>query len=97
MKQSKIKLIILAPFFISGVLFPQIPQTISYQGVLTDTDGTIVPDSDYSIAFTLYDALNGGTNLWTETQTVTVSGGLFNVILGSFNPINMEFDKKLEG
>ena len=94
MKLSIIKSIILVLFFINGVLFPQVPQTISYQGILTDTDGTIVPDGDYSIAFTLYDALNGGTNLWTETQTVTVSGGLFNVILGSVNPINLEFDKQ---
>ncbi len=94
MKLSIIKSIILVLFFINGVLFSQVPQTISYQGVLTDTDGAIVPDGDYSIVFTLYDALTGGTNLWTETQTVTVSGGLFNVILGSVNPINLEFDKQ---
>ncbi len=94
MKLSRIRSIILALFFISGVLFPQVPQTISYQGVLTDTDGAIVHDGNYPIVFTLYDALTGGTNLWTETQTVSVSGGLFNVILGSVNPINLEFDKQ---
>ena len=97
MKLSIIKSIILVLFFINGVLFSQVPQTISYQGVLTDTDGAIVHDGNYPIVFTLYDALTGGTNLWTETQTVSVSGGLFNVILGSVNPINLEFDKKLEG
>ena len=94
MKYSKINSIFLIFFFISGVLFSQVPQTISYQGVLTDAAGTNVADGDYSIVFTLYDALTGGTNLWTETQTVTVSGGLFNVILGSVNPVNLEFDKQ---
>ena len=94
MKQLKIKSVFLILFLMSGILLSQVPQTISYQGVLTDATGTNVTDGNYSIIFTLYDALTGGTNLWTETQTVTVSGGLFNVILGSVNPINLEFDKQ---
>jgi hypothetical protein len=69
----------------------QIPQTISYQGVLADTSGKIVPDGNYSLTFTLYDA--AGAALWSESQSTTVSDGIFNVILGSGNPLTLPFDK----
>ena len=60
---------------------------ISYQGRLTDADG--VPLSgDYQMGFALYDVPTGGSPCWEETQTVTVSDGLFNVLLGSTNSID---------
>jgi hypothetical protein len=45
-----------------------------------------VPDNSYSIAFRVFDADAGGTEVWTETQTVTVTGGLFSVYLGATTP-----------
>ena len=42
----------------------QIPQTISYQGVLTDNAGIVVPNDNYTLTFRLYDAITGGTLLW---------------------------------
>ena len=33
----------------------QIPQTISYQGVLTDAGGAVVPDGTYQLTFNIYD------------------------------------------
>ena len=71
----------------------QIPQTISYQGMLTDTEGTSVSDGDYSILFNLYNVPTGGSPLWTETQTVTLSDGVFNVQLGAINPLTLPFDE----
>lgn len=60
----------------------QVPQTISYQGSLTDLAG--VPASGiFDIAFSLYDAASAGTLLWTETQNVTVTNGAFSVVLGA--------------
>jgi hypothetical protein len=61
---------------------------INYQGMLTDHAGT--PFSGiYSITFKIYNAVSGGTKKWEETQSgVSVSNGLFNVILGSMNPID---------
>jgi hypothetical protein len=44
-------------------------------------------NGDVSIIFTIYNASTGGDVLWTETQTVTVTDGVFNVLLGSQNPI----------
>lgn len=44
----------------------QIPQTISYQGALTDTSGNAVPDGSYEFTFRMYDIANGGNPLWEE-------------------------------
>jgi hypothetical protein len=71
----------------------QVPRTISYQGVLTDASGTVVPDGNYSLTFKLYDVATGGTPLWTEVQSVEVSKGIFSVILGSVAPLNLPFNK----
>ncbi|GAB4368281.1 MAG: hypothetical protein Kow0042_09370 [Calditrichia bacterium] len=73
----------------------QIPKTISYQGILTDASGTIVPDGNYDLTFKLYTSAVGGSPIWTESHpAVAVSKGVFNVILGSTNPLNLAFDVK---
>ena len=72
----------------------QIPQTMSYQGVVTDASGVAV-NGDMVLTFTLWDAAAEGTQLWTETQSaIPVSSGIFNVILGSVNPLNIPFDEQ---
>ncbi len=70
----------------------QIPQMLNYQGALIDAGGAVVDDGDYSMTFSLYDVSAGGTALWTETQTVAVAKGIFNVILGSSEPLDLDFD-----
>lgn len=61
---------------------------ISYQGTLTDENGNPVNDT-VSMVFALYDAPGVGNLKWgPETQSVQVTNGLFNVLLGSVAPIN---------
>jgi len=74
-------------------LMGQIPQTMSYQGVLTDNNGTLVADGNYSMEFNLYNVETSGSMLWREPQTVTITDGIFNVILGSVNPLVLAFDE----
>jgi hypothetical protein len=65
------------------------PTLISYQGQLTDpSTGNPVADDDYPMTFKIYDAQVAGVEIWSETQIVAVSGGLFNVLLGSVNPLS---------
>ena len=65
-----------------------VPNKISYQGILTNSSGAPVADGSYDIKFELFNALSGGTALWSETQTaVTVSNGTFSVLLGSVTPL----------
>lgn len=61
---------------------------IHFQGKLANPDGTNVNNGTYSILFTIYDGgdeTSGGTNVWSETQSVSVADGVFNVQLGSVN------------
>ena len=86
-------LLITLLMLIATSAFAQIPQTMSYQGVLTDANGTPVADGPVNLTFKLYDAATDGTMLWEETQQVDVAKGLFNVILGTCYPLNLSFDK----
>ncbi|MBM3204615.1 hypothetical protein FJZ48_01380, partial [Candidatus Uhrbacteria bacterium] len=80
---------------------------INYQAKLLDASGLPVADGNYSIKFSLYDSLSGGTRLWTATGTVgtptaltvAVQNGLFSRLLGdttggagSQNPLDSTID-----
>jgi hypothetical protein len=82
-KKSIFFILILLAFSLSQA---QVPQVINYQGMLTDAGGTALNGS-FVIEFKIYDAPTAGTALWTETQTVAVTAGLFDVLLGSVTPI----------
>ncbi len=65
--------------------------TIAYQGRLADSAGAPLTGT-YSMIFRLYNVATGSAPLWTEQWTgpnsVQVSDGLFNVMLGSMTPIS---------
>ncbi len=61
----------------------QVPQLINYQGSLADASGNPVNNPSQSMTFKIFDAATAGTLLWQETQTVAVTNGIFNVLLGS--------------
>ena len=60
---------------------------INYQGKLTDSSSVTVTDGDYNMEFKIYTTSSGGSPIWTETRTgtdkVTITSGLFSVLLGS--------------
>lgn len=68
-----------------------IPTQINYQGYLTDSSGTPIQGT-VALTFSLYAVQSGGTALWSETQSVEVSKGIFNVQLGAVTPLNLAFD-----
>ena len=71
-------------------------QYVSFQGKLTNPDGTNVANNSYFIVFTIYSGAGctemGGSPcsaVWSETQSaVPVSDGIFHVNLGSVNPFS---------
>ncbi len=77
----------------TGSIRGDIPQTMNYQGILTDASGQTVPDGTYDLTFRLYDISAGGSHLWVETQAVWVAGGNFSVILGRVIPLTLPFDR----
>ncbi len=78
--------LLLTPF-----AFPvDVPHLISYQGKLTHADGSPI-DTTVAISFQLYDAEVLGNYLWKESHLdVVVTNGLFNILLGSFDPLTPE-------
>ncbi len=86
MRNRKI-ILLLGILFTSAIALAEFPTTVLHQGQLTDSGGSPL-DTVVSITFTLYDEVGGG-NIWTETHpTVTVSNGLYNVLLGSIVPLS---------
>lgn len=73
-------LMLLTALMLSATTALAVPNTMNYQGQLflngSPTSGPV------SITFRMYDAETNGNLLWTETDNVTVTGGLFTTILG---------------
>jgi hypothetical protein len=93
---SVIFLTVLAVLFAVPHSYSGVPQLINYQGKLTNAGGSQVPDGSYDVEFKIYDVATGGTALWSETwnsgtSQVTTKGGVFNALLGKYNPIPVTF------
>ncbi|KPJ60867.1 MAG: hypothetical protein AMJ46_03955 [Latescibacteria bacterium DG_63] len=71
-----------------------VPQTMSYQGVLKDDMGAVVADENYDFTFRIYDVETNGTALLTEIQTIYVSGGILNAVLGEVTPLTLDFNEQ---
>jgi hypothetical protein len=66
----------------------EVPGRISYQGTLTDAYGVAL-DTTVAMTFSIYSDSTGLTSVWGEVQpAVEVNDGIFNVLLGSVNPIS---------
>ena len=77
-------------------------QVFNLQGVLRLPTGKAATDGNYSFSFLIYDGATSlaplkkvGTTIdWTETQTVQVQNGLYNVLVGSVTSFSgLPFDK----
>jgi hypothetical protein len=72
-----------------------IPQKINYQGYLTTAE-EVPLNGPVEVVFSIYNAPSGTPHpLWTETHMVSVTNGVFEVILGEGSPpvpIELAFD-----
>jgi hypothetical protein len=86
-------ILLLVTLFLNVAVNAQMPRTISYQGVLADASGNFISDGNHTLTLKLYNA--SGAVQHSETQTVVVVKGLFNVLIGSTSglPSNLSFDK----
>lgn len=95
MKTSYLILVLLMLLFPVVELSAQIPRTLSYQGLLSDTLGNPRPDGSYSFTFRLYQSSSGGNPIWVEQKSLQVMRGLFHTILGDAVPLpdTVRFDR----
>lgn len=67
-------------FLVIAAIGQDVPQLINYQGNLLK-DGQ--PYEGYEqITFSIYNVMTGATPLWSESQSVKVTRGYYNVLLG---------------
>lgn len=60
-----------------------INRQINFQGkVVAKTVGTNVANGSYSFTFSIYTVASGGSAVWTETKSLTVTDGIFQTNLG---------------
>ena len=63
-----------------------VPTKLAYQGRVSDNSGTLIGATsavNRSVYFKLYAGSTGGTPIWAESQTVTISAGEFSVLIGN--------------
>ena len=85
MRYSRFCAVITLVLLASSNLFAQAPDSLSFQGYLTDNLGNPLDSTGVMTVFTLY---KGSTAVWTETQSVSVDSGIFNVYLGAVTPMD---------
>ncbi len=93
-KQRVLALILPLLLLLQLTAYAEIPKTLSYQGVLTDSSGVPLPDGEYDMFFSLFEAETGGLSIWDEPLTVQLINGVFSAELGSFWPLSVDFDKE---
>lgn len=63
-----------------------VPERLSYQGNVSDASGNPIGASqavNRKVHFKIYDSASGGSALYAEDQTVTISAGEFSVAIGN--------------
>jgi hypothetical protein len=63
---------------------------LQYQGRLTSVSTGAPISGSAFMTFRIYDVANGGIPLWSETETVQVTGGLFSTLLGETTPMDAQ-------
>jgi len=63
----------------------QVPNLLGFQGRLLRADGTAATGTA-GVTFAVFDAPSGGSQLWSETQTLGLSDGYYSTFLGLVAP-----------
>jgi hypothetical protein len=82
---------ILLVVFSAACFAADVPKTINYQGMITDSEGNPL-NGIHNFAFRIWNHPTSGQVRWFENHTgLTVEDGLLNVILGKSTPIDLDF------
>ena len=93
MKTKLILLTLLLALTVTSAAQAAIPHVINFQGKATDKAGAPL-DGDYKLTIRIYDAATVGNLEWTEIHTgVTITNGVFRVLLGSVTPLDLPFNE----
>jgi len=94
MRYLKAILPLFATVFSLQLALAQAPDTLSFQGRLTNASGDPIDSSGVGMTFKLY---KGGVEIWSESQSVDVTDGVFNVALGSVSSLDtVKFNQPID-
>ena len=70
--------------FLSVGAFSQVPQLISYQAVVRNSNNVLVANSNVSVSISILKDSSNGTAVYSEIQTTTTNAnGLFSIAIGN--------------
>ncbi|MBU3911664.1 MAG: hypothetical protein KKD90_03670 [Candidatus Omnitrophica bacterium] len=78
----------------TALTYAAIPRVINYQGKFTDKDDNPL-SGNYLVTFRFYDTATEGKFIWEEGHILALKNGVFNALLGSIKPLEIDFDKDL--
>lgn len=78
----------------TALVYAAIPRVINYQGKFTDKDDNPL-SGNYLVTFRFYDVASIGESIWEEGHILTLKNGVFNALLGSIKPLEIDFNKDL--
>ncbi|MDO8602663.1 MAG: hypothetical protein Q7O04_02305 [Candidatus Omnitrophota bacterium] len=87
-------------FIIIGILcftaltYAAIPRVINYQGRLTDKDDNPLT-GNFLVTFKFYDVEKAGVPIWEEGHILNMKNGMFNVLMGSVKPLELDFNRDM--
>ncbi|MHB1461812.1 MAG: autotransporter outer membrane beta-barrel domain-containing protein [Armatimonadota bacterium] len=78
-----IVILVVCTIIVSSSHAQTLPSSFNYQGRLTDTAGTPMPNGNYQMVFSIWDAATGGNQLWgSGNKTIPLNKGLFSTQIG---------------
>ena len=75
-----------------------VPETMSFQGLLTDSDGVAYEDGSYDLTFRLIRELTDGSDqvIWEENHSADIANGVFSIVLGYVNPLPLNISPNVQ-
>ena len=73
---------LLSLFLLTASIAEAVPLQLTQQGRILDSNGAAVTGIQ-DVTFRIYDAETGGSELWSETLTVSFNNGYYATVLGA--------------
>lgn len=93
---KRLLLIALTLALVSVPALAGVSQQFQIQGVLTDSQGVVLPDGDYSVRITIYDAPSNGMVMYNEDTDIIQENGIFTSVLPNFYTHTFDRDTWME-
>jgi uncharacterized protein (TIGR02145 family) len=65
---------------------------LSFQGILRNSQGQVIQNGTYQFTFKIYNVVQGGVALWSESKSINIVNGIINTNLGDVNKLELPFD-----